>query len=281
MGLLDGKVVLVSGAAGGLGCAYARLFAREGALLVLNDNGVDERGLGADESRLSTLAAELRSVGHKVALHRDSVATPAGAEGFVKAAVEAFGRVDVLVNNAGFVLDRTLLRLDEEAVDRVFDVHAKGSLYATQCFARQVLAQGGGGRIVNTTSASGLLGHFGQASYSMASAAVYALTRTSSIELQKHRITVNAVAPLAKTRLTVDLPLFQGVDTLTPEHVAPAVLFLASDASRDRTGHVLAVAGARVYALKFVESSGRFKEVDAGVWTAAEIAAAWDSIVKL
>jgi NAD(P)-dependent dehydrogenase (short-subunit alcohol dehydrogenase family) len=281
MGLLEGKVVLVSGAAGGLGRAYSRLFAAEGALLVLNDNGVDERGLGADESRLSALAAELRGLGHRVALHPESVATSGGAEAFVKVAVEAFGRADVLVNNAGFALDRTLLRLAEDEVDRVFDVHAKGSLYATQSFARQVLAQGGGGRIVNTTSASGLLGHFGQASYSMASAAVYALTRTSSIELQKHRITVNAVAPLAKTRLTEALPLFQGVDTLTPEHVAPAVLFLASDACRDRTGHVLAVAGARVYALKFVESSGRFKEVDAGVWTAEEIAAAWDSIVKL
>ncbi len=281
MGLLDGKVVLITGAAGGLGSAYARLFAREGAELALNDNGVDETGQFPDETRLSALGAELRRDGHKLLLHRESVATRKGAENFVGATVETFGRVDVLVNNAGYVLDKTLLKLEEEAVDCVFDVHAKGSLYATQHFARQVIAQGGGGRIVNTTSASGLLGHFGQASFAMASAAVYALTRTSSIELQKHRITVNAVAPLAKTRLTAALPLFQGVDTLTPEHVAPAVLFLASDASRDRTGHVLAVAGARVYALKFVESSGRFKEIDDGVWTADEIATAWDSIVKL
>src|SRR4029077_6787354 len=106
------------------------------------------------------------------------------------------------------------------------------------------------------------------------------LTRTMSIELQKHRITVNAIAPIAKTRLTEDLPMFQGIETLTPEHIAGSVLFLASDLCGDRTGHVLAIAGARAYAFKVVETPGRFKEAEGGVWTAQEIAESWDAIIK-
>ena len=122
-----------------------------------------------------------------------------------------------------------------------------------------------------------MLGNFGQANYSAAKAGIYGLTRTMSIELQKHRITVNAIAPIAKTRMTEDLPMFQGVDTLTPEHIAPAALFLASDLCGDRTGHVLAVAGARVYAFKVVETPGRFKEArQRRVDRAQEIADNWD-----
>jgi NAD(P)-dependent dehydrogenase (short-subunit alcohol dehydrogenase family) len=126
-----------------------------------------------------------------------------------------------------------------------------------------------------------MLGNFGQANYSAAKAGIYGLTRTMSIELQKHRITVNAIAPIAKTRMTDDLPMFQAVDTLTADHIAPAALFLGSDLCGDRTGNVIAIAGARVYAFKVVESAGRFKETGGGVWTAQEIAEAWDSIVKV
>ena len=199
----------------------------------------------------------------------------------MKSAVDAFGRVDVLVNNAGILRDKSFLKMDEAMWDAVVEVHLKGTFLCSQVFAKQIVAQGGGGRIVNTTSVSGMLGNFGQANYSAAKAGIYGLTRTMSIELQKHRITVNAIAPIAKTRMTEDLPMFQGVDTLTPEHIAPAALFLASDLCGDRTGHVLAVAGARVYAFKVVETPGRFKETDHGVWTAQEIADSWDGIVKV
>jgi NAD(P)-dependent dehydrogenase (short-subunit alcohol dehydrogenase family) len=143
-----------------------------------------------------------------------------------------------------------------------------------------MVQQGGGGRIVNTTSLSGLIGNFGQASYASAKAGIYGLTRTAGIELQKHRITVNALAPVARTRMTDDLPMFQNTTSLTPEHVAPAALFLGSDLCGDRTGYVLAVAGARMYAYKVVESEGRFKD-DNGVWTAQEIATHWDSITRV
>src|SRR5207248_6017370 len=126
------------------------------------------------------------------------------------------------------------LKMDEAMWDAVIAVHLKGSFLVGQAAAKQMIAQGGGGRIVNTTSVSGMLGNFGQANYAAAKAGIYGLTRTMSIELQKHRITVNAIAPIAKTRMTEDLPMFQGVDTLTPDHIAPAALFLASDLCADK-----------------------------------------------
>jgi NAD(P)-dependent dehydrogenase (short-subunit alcohol dehydrogenase family) len=282
MGLLDGKVAIITGAGGGIGRAHARLFAKEGAKVVVNDLGGSREGAGTDATPAEQVAEEIRSAGGAAVANHDSVATAASAAALVKSAVDAFGRVDVLVNNAGILRDKSFLKMDEAMWDAVVEVHMKGTFLCSQLFAKQVVAQGGGGRLVNTTSVSGMLGNFGQANYSAAKAGIYGLTRTMSIELQKHRITVNAIAPIAKTRMTEDLPMFQGVDTLTPEHIAPAALFLASDLCGDRTGHVLAIAGARVYAFKVVETAGRFKESDAsGVWTAQEIADSWDAIVKV
>jgi NAD(P)-dependent dehydrogenase (short-subunit alcohol dehydrogenase family) len=280
MGLVEGKVAIVTGAGGGIGRAHARLLAREGAKVVVNDLGGLRDGSGTDESAANRVVEEIRKAGGTAVAHHDTVATASGAASLLKAAVDAFGRVDVLVNNAGILRDKSFLKMDEAMWNAVVEVHLKGTYLCSQLFAKQVVAQGGGGRIVNTTSVSGMLGNFGQANYSAAKAGVYGLTRTMSIELQKHRITVNAIAPIAKTRMTEDLPMFQGVDTLTAEHIAPAALFLASDLCGDRTGHVLAVAGARVYAFKVVETPGRFKETDNGVWTAQDIAESWDAIVK-
>ena len=280
MGLLEGKVAIVTGAGGGIGRAHALLFAREGAKVVVNDVGGARDGGGADATAASRVVDEIRLAGGVAVANHASVATGDGAASLVTTAVDAFGRADVLVNNAGILRDKTFLKMDEAMWDTVVAVHLKGSFLCSHAFAKQVVSQGGGGRVVNTTSVSGLLGNFGQANYSAAKAGIYGLTRTMSIELQKHRVTVNAIAPLAKTRMTEDLPMFQGVDTLTPEHIAPAALFLASDLCGDRTGHVLAVAGARMYAFKVVETPGRFKETDGGVWTAQEIADSWDAIVK-
>ncbi len=281
MGILEGKVVIVTGAGGGIGRAHAHLFAREGAKVVVNDVGGARDGSGGDQSPANKVIEELKASGAAAVANNDSVATAEGAGRLIETAVKAFGRVDVLVNNAGILRDKSFLKMDESMWDAVVAVHLKGTFLCSQVFARQVVSQGGGGRIVNTTSVSGMLGNFGQANYSAAKAGIYGLTRTTSIELQKHKITVNAVAPIAKTRMTEDLPMFQGVDTLTAEHISPAVLFLASDICGDRTGHVLAVAGARMYAFKVVETPGRFKETDNGVWTAQEIGESWDAIVKV
>jgi NAD(P)-dependent dehydrogenase (short-subunit alcohol dehydrogenase family) len=289
MGLVDGKVVIVTGAGGGIGRSHAVLFAREGASLVVNDiapappesGEIVEAEAGDPAGRpAKRVADEVRALGASAVESFEDVATAEGASRLIDAAVNAFGRVDVLVNNAGFLRDKSFLKMDETMWDAVVAVHLKGTFLCSQAFAKRVVAQGGAGRIVNTTSVSGMLGNFGQANYSAAKAGIYGLTRTMSIELQKHRITVNALAPIAKTKMTEDLPMFQGVDTLTPDHVAPAALYLGSSLSGDRTGHVLAIAGARVYAFKVVETPGRFKETDNGIWTAQEIAESWDAIVK-
>ena len=288
MGLLDGKVAIITGAGNGIGRAHALLLAKEGAKVVVNDLGGTRDGAGTSESAANKVCEEIKAAGGTGAPSYDDVSTAAGASGIVKRATDAFGRADILVNNAGILRDKSFLKMDEAMFDAVVAVHLKGTFLCSQAFTKQIVAQnaaigaggGGGGRIVNTTSVSGMLGNFGQANYAAAKAGIYGLTRTCSIELQKHRITVNAIAPIAKTRMTEDLPMFQGVDTMTAEHIAPVALFLASDLCGDRTGHVVAVAGARLYAFKVIETAGKFKETGNGVWTPQEIADNWDAFMK-
>ena len=279
--LLQDTVCLVTGAGGGLGRAYAKLFAAEGAAVVVNDLGGARDGSGASSSADQAVVDEIVAAGGRAVANTSDVATEEGAAKAIETAVTHFGDLHVLVNNAGILRDKTLLKLDEEAFDAVMRVHLKSTFFCTQKFAKHRVSRGGGGRVVNTTSVSGMLGNFGQANYAAAKAAIYGFTRTASIELQKHRIQVNCIAPIAKTRMTEDLPMFTNVETLTPDHVAPAVLFLASDLSEQKTGWVLAAAGARMYAFRVVETAGRFKEETGGVWTPQEIAENWDSIVKL
>ncbi|HEX7667136.1 MAG TPA: SDR family NAD(P)-dependent oxidoreductase [Polyangiaceae bacterium] len=281
MGILDGKVAIITGAGNGLGRSHALLFAKEGAKVVVNDLGGPRDGSGSDASAAEAVVKEIKAAGGEAVANHDSVGTIEGAAAIVKTGVDAFGKVDVLVNNAGILRDKSFLKTDEAMWDSVIQVHLKGTFLVAQAFTRQLVAQGNGGRIVNTTSVSGMMGNFGQANYAAAKAGIYGLTRTMSIELQKHRITVNALAPIAKTRMTDDLPMFQNVDTMTPEHVSPGALFLGSDLCGDRTGYVLAVAGARLYAFKVVETAGKFKDSDGGVWTPEEIRDHWDAIVKV
>jgi NAD(P)-dependent dehydrogenase (short-subunit alcohol dehydrogenase family) len=280
MGLLEGKVAIITGAGGGIGRAEALLFASEGAKVVVNDLGGSRDGEGTDHAAADEVVAAIQAAGGQAIASYDSVCTREGAEAIVGSALDAFQRLDILVNNAGILRDKTLLKTTEAMWDAVIDVHLKGTFLCSQAAAKAMTKQGEGGRIVNTTSVSGMLGNFGQSNYAAAKAGIYGFTRTAAIELQRHRILVNALAPIAKTRMTEDLPMFQGVDSMSPEHVAPASLFLASESlNPDRTGHVLAVSGNRMYAFKVVESQGKYKDGDTP-WTAAEIAEHWDAIVK-
>lgn len=281
MTLLSGKVAVVTGAGGGIGRATALLFAREGAKVVVNDVGGARDGSGESASPAEAVVAEIRAAGGEAVANTDSVATRAGAERIVATAVEHFGRLDVLINNAGILRDKTLLKMDDEMWDAVIAVHLKGTFLCTQAAVAQMRAQGSPGSVVNTTSVSGMLGNFGQANYSAAKAGIYGFTRTASIELQRYGIRVNAVAPIAKTRMTEDLPMFEKIQSMTPEHVAPAHLFLASELSGDLTGAVLSVAGGKLSIYKVVESAGKFKDADHGVWTAQEIADHWEVISKV
>ena len=281
MALLENKIAIITGAGNGIGRATALLFAREGAKVVVNDVGGVRAGGDENRSAADAVVAEIRKGGGTAEASYDSVATKEGARAIVEKAISSFGRVDVLLNNAGIVRDKTLLKLEPADWQAVLDVHLTGTFLCTQAAAEHMKAQGSGS-IINTSSISGLLGNFGQSNYSAAKAGIYGLTRTASIELQRYGVRVNAVAPIAKTRMTEDLPMFQKIeDTLSPEHVAPAHLFLASDLAREVTGVVLAVAGARMSVFKVVESPGKYKESDAGVWTADEIAEHFESISKV
>ncbi len=279
MGALDSKIVIVTGAAGGIGRAVTRLFASEGASLVLVDACVEPDGSAGDTARLRDLLADVERTGAKAVSSELRADTEGGAREIVALAESTFGRVDVLVNAAGIRIDKTLSKLTDADWRMVLDSQL-GSAYQMMHHAiTAMLRHGDGGRIVNVLGAAGFLGNREQANFAAASAGVFALTRTAAIEYQRQRIFVNALAPVAKTRLTASLPMFEHVDTLTPEHVAPAALFLASDLSGEKTGVVLGVSGAQLYSFKLTQTTGRFK--DGGqAWSASEIAEHWDSIVK-
>jgi NAD(P)-dependent dehydrogenase (short-subunit alcohol dehydrogenase family) len=277
MGLLEGKVAIVTGAGGGIGREEALALAREGARVVVNDLGSDRHGGGRGAEMADRVVEEIRAAGGEAVASSDSVATREGADGIVWTALARFGGLDVLVNNAGILRDRTLLNLSEDDLDRVLDVHLRGTFLCMQAAARVMKVQGRGGRIVNTTSLSGLLGNFGQANYAAAKAGVYGLTRTAALELQKIGVTVNAVAPVALTRMTSDLAMMKGATEagLGPRHVAPVVVFLASGLAADVTGQVVGVQGPRVFLYRMETTAGAERE---GGWTAEALREAWGRI---
>src|SRR5678815_1553671 len=195
MGVLDGKVAIITGAGGGIGRAHAVLFAKEGAKVVVNDLGGDRHGGGKGAEMADQVVAEIKAAGGDAIANYDSVTTREGADGMLWSAVSKFGKVDVLVNNAGVLRDRSFLNMSEADWNLVQDVHLKGTFFCSQAVGRQLKLQGKGGRIINTTSLSGLLGNFGQGNYSAAKAGIYGLTRTCAIEFAKINVTVNAIAP--------------------------------------------------------------------------------------
>src|SRR5919206_151903 len=191
------------------------------------------------------------------------------------------GKLAIVVNNAGILRDKTLLNMSEQDFDLVLDVHLKGTFLVTQAAARVFKIQGKGGRIVNTTSLSGLLGNFGQANYSAAKGGIYSLTRTASMEFARMGVTVNAVAPVALTRMTQDLQMFKGLtaEQIGPQYIAPVVAFLASDLAADITGTIVGVQGPKIFLYRMVENEGVTRE--GGPWSPAEIKERWAEISKV
>ena len=283
MGLLDNKVAIITGAGGGIGRAHALLFAKEGAKVVVNDLGGDRHGGGKGGEMADKVVEEIKAAGGDAVANYDTVATREGADGMLWSALSKFGKVDILVNNAGVLRDKSFLNMSDAEWNVIFDVHMKGTFYCSQAVARQLKIQNKGGRIINTTSVSGLLGNFGQANYAAAKAGIYGFTRTLSIELKKANITVNALAPVAFTRLTEDLPMIAAMpnakDFLSPEHISPAALFLASDLSADITGTIVGVQGPKISVYKMVESAGAMPR-SGDHWTAQELRERWAEVTK-
>lgn len=280
MSLLNDQVVIITGAAGGIGRAVAALCAAHAARLTLVDTGASVDGSGGDPARVDAVAAEIRQNGGNAIGLCESVSSSIAAQRTVDATLSEFGKIDVLINCAGISRDRSLLAMTDEQFDAVVDVHLKGTFHMLRA-AAAVMKKQGRGSIVNTTSKAGLTGNLSQANTSAADAGVYGLTMTASIELQRYGIRVNAVAPIAKTRMTEKLPMFEHVDSMQPEHVAPAYVFLASALSEPTTAAVVGVAGSRMSGYRLVESAGQFKDTGDGVWSPEELADHFVSVRKM
>jgi NAD(P)-dependent dehydrogenase (short-subunit alcohol dehydrogenase family) len=247
-----GRVAVVTGAGGGLGRSHALDLARRGARVVVNDIGGSSASTPGEPSA-EKVVSEIHAAGGEAVANTDSVATSTGGAAIVETALRAFGRVDIVVNNAGILRDKAFHNMSADMVDAVVDTHLKGAFHVTQP-AFRVMREQGYGRIVNTTSASGLYGNFGQANYGAAKAGLAGFTRVLALEGLRHDIKVNAIAPLAQTRMTEDMFGSLG-EKLVPETVTPAVAYLASEAC-SVTGAIYSVAGGRVARIFLAETPG-------------------------
>jgi NAD(P)-dependent dehydrogenase (short-subunit alcohol dehydrogenase family) len=236
----DGKVAIITGAGGGLGRQHALELARRGARIVVNDLGGSVSGEGGDVGPAQAVVQEIQDLGGEAVADTNSVATPEGGAAVVQSAVDAFGTVDVVVNNAGILRDKSFHNLDQAMIEAVIQVHLLGAFYVTQP-AFRIMREKGYGRIVSTSSNSGILGNFGQSNYGAAKMGLVGLTNVLAIEGRKHNIKANAIAPVALTRMTEDM--FGDVgEALDPALVSPLVAYLASEAC-EVTGEVYSAAG--------------------------------------
>ena len=261
MGLLDGKVAIVTGAGGGLGEAYAKLFAKEGAKVVVNDLGGARNGVGIAENAPTAqkVVDAIVAAGGTAVANGDDVSTMEGGANILKTALDNYGQVDILVCNAGILRDKSFANTTEQDWDLVVKVHLKGTYCCTLPVWTWMKDNGKPGVIVMTSSGSGLFGNFGQSNYGAAKAGIYGFMRVLSIEGRKYGIRVMALAPGAYTRMTADLPGRVGrePDPMSlPENVAPGVLYMVSDLAADHSGKTLGVSSRGVREIKMLQTKG-------------------------
>ena len=258
-GICEGRVVIITGAGRGIGREHALEFARQGARVVVNDLGGQLDGSGTSDAPAEAVAAEIRDLGGEAVSNFSNVADADGARGLINAALESFGRLDVLVNNAGIIRDRMLVNMTEDLWDAVIAVHLRGTYLPSRRAAAYWREQAKAGslvdaRIINTTSTSGIFGNIGQSNYGAAKAGIAAFTVITSQELGRYGVTVNAISPDARTRLTENVPGLQEMfaakpdsfDTFNAGNISPLVVWLGSAESRGITGRVFLVHGGTV-----------------------------------
>lgn len=271
-----GRVAVVTGAGGGLGRAHALALAARGARVVVNDVGRTVNGLGSDRTPAESVAAEITAAGGDALADSTDVTDPAQVDAMIARALDRWGRVDILINNAGVLRDRTFAKLTLDDFRLVLDVHLMGSIHTSKAVWPHMSGQNYG-RILMTTSVSGLYGNFGQANYAAAKSALVGLTNVLAIEGARKGIRVNALAPTAATRMTADLLEPDLLARVTPEAITPGALFLVSDDAPTKT--VLG-AGAGVFAVsKMQEATG--VHLDPEHLTPEDVAANWDRISDL
>ena len=250
-GLCTGRVVVITGAGNGIGRAHALAFAAQGAKVVVNDLGGARDGTGSSAGPAQTVADEITAAGGEAVAHTDDISSWAGAERLIRQAVDTFGGLDVVVNNAGILRDRMIVTMTEQDWDAVIAVHLKGTfavLHHAAAYWRQRSKEGhaNDARVINTTSSSGLFCNPGQGNYGAAKAGIASLTIIAAKELERYGVTVNAIAPTALTRLTEDVPMMRDAAAATelgPEAISPLVVWLGSAESRPVTGRVFGVWG--------------------------------------
>lgn len=287
MGALEGKVALVTGAGGGLGRSHALLLAQEGASVVVNDLGGTRDGSGSGSAMADQVVAEIKAAGGNAVADYGSVTDPAAAKAMVQKAVDAFGKIDICINNAGILRDKSFKNMTDEQWDLVVEVHLRGSYLVTKASWDRMIEQGHGGRIVNTSSTSGLIGNFGQANYGAAKAGIAGMTRVLALEGRKYGITVNTLAPAAFSRMTEDIMPDGTEEALGPEKVSPVVVWLCTDDAEKVTGRQFAVGGNRVSLLSWQVDVITQKSGKEDAYTVAEIGEAmaasqpgWPKLLK-
>ena len=269
MGALEGKVAIVTGAGRGIGRAEALLLAEEGAKVVVNDLGVELGGQGGDQRTASQVVQEIKRAGGDAVANLESVSNFQGAKKIVDMAVSEFGKLDILVNNAGIIRDRMIFKMSEEEFDAVVAVHLKGTFNCARWACTYFRERNNGGRIINTTSAAGLVGNVGQTNYAAAKAGIAIMTLIWSLEMEKYGVTCNAIAPSARTRMTEtafgDIEKEkESFDFAAPENIAPLIAFLASDDAQHISGKVFGVQGGDIelyevwQARKSISKQGRW-----------------------
>ncbi|MGW0521927.1 SDR family oxidoreductase [Crossiella sp. NPDC003009] len=256
--LCHNRVVIITGAGRGLGRAHALAFAQAGARVVVNDAGLTLNGLGANTGPAQQVVKEITAMGGQAVANTEDIADWQGAQRLIRAAVESFGQLDVLVNNAGFLRDRMLVNMEEHEWDAVIRVHLKGHMAPLRHAAAYWRSEHRAGRpiaarVINTSSGAGLLGSVGQGNYSAAKAGIAGLTTVAAAELARYGVTVNAIAPAARTRMTelafaetMAAPTEAEFDAMAPENVSPLVVWLGSEASGEVTGRMFEVEGGRI-----------------------------------
>jgi NAD(P)-dependent dehydrogenase (short-subunit alcohol dehydrogenase family) len=255
----DDRVAIITGAGGGLGKSHALLLASRGAAIVVNDLGGNPDGTGSGQTMAEITVKEIEQAGGRAIPNYDSVATPEGGEAIVKAALDEFGRADIVINNAGILRDKSFAKLPPEDLAAVLDVHLKGAFYVTQPAFRAMKEQNYG-RIIVTSSAAGLFGNFGQANYGAAKMGLAGLSNVLAIEGAKNNITSNVIAPIARTRLTEDL-LGPIGEKLKPEQISGLVAYLVSEECT-LSHEIFSVGGGRIARVFVALGPGWFGGVD-------------------
>ncbi|HVG77956.1 MAG TPA: SDR family oxidoreductase, partial [Patescibacteria group bacterium] len=261
----------------GVGREIAILMARQGARVVVNDYGGSEVGTGSDRKPADEVVEEIRRAGGEAVANYESVASMAGGQSIIKSAMDAFSRVDIVVNNAGILRDRMIFNMSEEEWDAVINTHLKGTFAVTRA-AAPIMREQKWGRFINMTSTSGLIGNVGQANYAAAKLGIFGLTKVTALDMARYNVTANCISPFAWTRMIGTIPTeteaqkarVEKVKKLSPAHIAPVAAFLASDAAKDVTGQVFGVRGKEIMLFSHERPIMRV-HLDEG-WTAERLA---------